>query len=111
MASHDPSNYRFSTSTYVIMFTTLLTAYYMYALFICKLYYPNRFVPVGIPRCHRRADSRCRLRVSSTIAKLSLNCHGVLSRTLPSFRPLMGNYLPSPTRDYDPEVMPAATDF
>lgn len=30
MASHDPSKYQFSTSTYIVMFTTLLTAYYMY---------------------------------------------------------------------------------
>jgi len=30
MASHDPSKYQFSTSTYITMFTTLLTAYYMY---------------------------------------------------------------------------------
>jgi len=30
MASHDPSKYQFSTATYVIMFTTLLTAYYVY---------------------------------------------------------------------------------
>lgn len=31
MASHDPSKYRFSTPTYVVLFTTLLTAYYMYS--------------------------------------------------------------------------------
>jgi len=30
MASHHPSKYQFSTSTYVIMFTTLLTAYYVW---------------------------------------------------------------------------------
>jgi hypothetical protein len=30
MASHDPSKYRFPTPVYVIMFVTLLTAYYMY---------------------------------------------------------------------------------
>ena len=36
MASHDPSKYRFSTSTYVIMFTTLLTAYYMYVFRVCN---------------------------------------------------------------------------
>ena len=30
MASHDPSEYRFSTPTYVLLFSTLLTAYYMY---------------------------------------------------------------------------------
>ena len=29
MASHDPSKYRFSTATYVVLYTTLLTAYYM----------------------------------------------------------------------------------
>jgi hypothetical protein len=29
MASHDPSKYRFSTPTYILLFTTLLTAYYM----------------------------------------------------------------------------------
>ncbi|KAI0035299.1 ERG4/ERG24 ergosterol biosynthesis protein [Vararia minispora EC-137] len=29
MASHDPSKYQFSTPTYVALFTTLLTAYYM----------------------------------------------------------------------------------
>ena len=33
MASHDPSKYQFSTSTYLIMFTTLLTAYYVYVSF------------------------------------------------------------------------------
>jgi delta24(24(1))-sterol reductase len=30
MASHDPETYRFSTPTYILMFSTLLTAYYMY---------------------------------------------------------------------------------
>ena len=30
MASHDPSKYRFSTPTYLLLFSTLLTAYYMY---------------------------------------------------------------------------------
>ncbi|KAI0666820.1 ERG4/ERG24 ergosterol biosynthesis protein [Trametes maxima] len=30
MASHDPSKYQFSTPTYVILFTTLLTAYYIW---------------------------------------------------------------------------------
>lgn len=30
MASHDPSKYQFSTPTYVFLFGTLLTAYYMY---------------------------------------------------------------------------------
>ena len=30
MASHDPEKYRFSTPTYVALFTTLLTAYYMW---------------------------------------------------------------------------------
>lgn len=29
MASHDPSTYRFSNLTYVLMYSTLLTAYYM----------------------------------------------------------------------------------
>ena len=35
MASHDPSKYRFSTLTYVALYTTLLTAYYMYVLLCC----------------------------------------------------------------------------
>jgi delta24(24(1))-sterol reductase len=30
MASHDPSTYRFSTPIYVLLFTTLLTAYYIW---------------------------------------------------------------------------------
>ncbi|KAK0188658.1 ergosterol biosynthesis ERG4/ERG24 family-domain-containing protein [Armillaria mellea] len=30
MASHDPSNYQFSTPTYVVLYTTLLTAYYIW---------------------------------------------------------------------------------
>ncbi|KAK0202558.1 ergosterol biosynthesis ERG4/ERG24 [Desarmillaria ectypa] len=30
MASHDPSNYKFSTPTYVVLYTTLLTAYYIW---------------------------------------------------------------------------------
>ncbi|KAF9466096.1 ergosterol biosynthesis ERG4/ERG24 [Collybia nuda] len=30
MASHDPSTYRFSTLTYVMMYSTLLTAYYIW---------------------------------------------------------------------------------
>ena len=34
MASHDPSKYRFSTLGYVALYTTLLTAYYVYALSI-----------------------------------------------------------------------------
>lgn len=29
MASHDPEKYRFSTSTYVMLYGTLLTAYYV----------------------------------------------------------------------------------
>lgn len=33
MANHHPDNYRFSTPTYVVLFGTLLTAYFMYALF------------------------------------------------------------------------------
>src|SRR5262245_36208125 len=31
MASHDPSKYHFSTPTYVVLYATLLTAYYMSA--------------------------------------------------------------------------------
>lgn len=34
MASHDPSKYRFSTLGYITLYTTLLTAYYVYALCI-----------------------------------------------------------------------------
>ena len=30
MASHDPAKYRFSTPTYVALFGTLLTAYYVW---------------------------------------------------------------------------------
>lgn len=30
MASHDPSNYKFSTPTYIALYATLLTAYYMF---------------------------------------------------------------------------------
>ena len=30
MASHDPADYRFSTPTYVALYTTLLTAYYIW---------------------------------------------------------------------------------
>lgn len=30
MASHDPSNYRFSTVTYIALYTTLLTAYFIW---------------------------------------------------------------------------------
>ncbi len=30
MSTHDPENYRFSTPTYVLLYGTLLTAYYMY---------------------------------------------------------------------------------
>ena len=30
MANHDPEKYRFSTPTYVTLYATLLTAYYMY---------------------------------------------------------------------------------
>lgn len=29
MASHDPSKYQFSTPTYVALYATLITAYYM----------------------------------------------------------------------------------
>ena len=29
MSTHDPENYRFSTPVYVLLFSTLLTAYYM----------------------------------------------------------------------------------
>lgn len=32
MASHDPSKYKFSTSTTIALYTTLLTVYYMYAV-------------------------------------------------------------------------------
>lgn len=32
MASHDPSTYKFSTPTYILMYSTLLTAYYMSVL-------------------------------------------------------------------------------
>jgi delta24(24(1))-sterol reductase len=77
MASHDPSKYHFSTSTYVAMFTTLLTAYYMYVFVSAIPIILTSLFPAGILPCHRRADSRCRLRVSSTIARLSLNFQGV----------------------------------
>ena len=30
MASHEPEKYRFSTPTYIVLFTTLLTAYYVW---------------------------------------------------------------------------------
>ena len=43
MASHDPSNYQFSTTHYVAMFATLLTAYYMYVLCACKSNPPDHF--------------------------------------------------------------------
>ena len=33
MASHDPSTYQFSTVTYIIMYSTLLTAYYVLVLY------------------------------------------------------------------------------
>lgn len=111
MASHDPSKYHFSTSTYVAMFSTLLTAYYMYALRVCKSYYPNRFVSAGTLPCHRRVDSRCKLRVSSTIAKPSLNFHGVPLRTPPSSRPPMGKVLSFLARYRDLEVAPVETGF
>lgn len=32
MASHDPSAYRFSTLGYIVIYTTLVTAYYMWVL-------------------------------------------------------------------------------
>ena len=111
MASHDPSKYRFSTPTYVAMFATLLTAYYMYVLGVHKPYQPNRFVSAGILPCHRRADSRCRRRASSNIAIPSLSFQAVPSRTLPLFRLLMGNYSPSPASSHDLEVFLAGTDF
>ena len=34
MASHDPSKYKFSTPTYIALYTTLLTAYYMSVSFV-----------------------------------------------------------------------------
>jgi hypothetical protein len=34
MASHDPSKYHFSTPTYVVLYATLLTAYYMFVFLI-----------------------------------------------------------------------------
>ncbi|KAJ7577037.1 ERG4 ERG24 ergosterol biosynthesis protein [Mycena floridula] len=40
MASHDPSEYRFSTPTYVVLFTTLLTAYYVWD---CAMSQKSRF--------------------------------------------------------------------
>lgn len=33
MASHDPSKYRFSTPTYALMFTVLISAYCVYVVF------------------------------------------------------------------------------
>jgi hypothetical protein len=47
MASHDPSKYQFSTSTYVIMFTTLLTAYYVYVFRIRIPFVLTALVQVG----------------------------------------------------------------
>ena len=112
MASHDPSKYQFSTSTYVIMFTTLLTAYYMYVLHIHGNSRPNGFVLDGILRCHKRADSKCRLKASSTTARLSLNFPGVPSRTLLSSRQPMGKYtLLPPSVIMVPEAMSAETAF
>lgn len=60
---------------------------------IPNTHYPDRFILVGIHLCPRRADSRCRIKVSSTTVKLSLGLREVLSRILPSFKPLVGGYL------------------
>lgn len=71
----------------------------------------DRFVSAGIPLCRKRADSRCRPKVSSTIVKLSLNFREVPSRILPSFRPLMGSYFSFSRRDRGPEAFSAETVF
>ena len=62
MASHDPSKYRFSTPTYVLLFSTLLTAYYMYLfnLLAKVLSVDFELLAAGIPRCLKRVDSKCK---------------------------------------------------
>ena len=101
MASHDPSKYKFSNATYLTMFITLLTAYYMYVLSLRNLrnsHHVDDLTSAGIHPCHKKADSRCKLRASSTTAKLSPSFLGELSRTQPLFRPLTGNYFPFSVR-------------
>jgi len=44
MASHNPSKYRFSTPTYVALYVTLLTAYYMSVSFDSPIPCSNRII-------------------------------------------------------------------
>lgn len=88
MASHDPSKYRFSTPVYVLLFTTLLTAYYMlvYLFYFVASIMTVTFNIAGIRQCHRRADLRCRPRAFTLSAIRSRNCQGALSKTQLTYR-------------------------
>lgn len=71
MASHDPSLYRFPTPVYVILFSTLLTAYYMCASNFIDAVDPLTIIVVGTPPCRKRAVSRCRRKESPPSARPS----------------------------------------
>ena len=94
MASHEPEKYRFSTPTYVALFATLLTAYYMWvARKIPYCYWGSDIVTLdGTPPCLKKVASRCRPKVTTTTVGRSPNCHGAQSRTRPTFKQRMGNY-------------------
>jgi hypothetical protein len=93
MASHDPSAYRFSTLTYVFLFTTLLTAYFMCVPDFVRDT-RSRLTTLGHPAgtrlCRRSHASRCRPRACSPTARPSPSFLGARSRTRSSFRPSMG---------------------
>lgn len=90
MASHDPSSYRFSTPTYVLLYTTLCSAYYAYvtrpldSLSLLIIY------AVGIAQCPRKVALRCKHRGSPHSGIRSLNFLVVSSRTLRTSRLLTG---------------------
>lgn len=91
MASHDPSSYQFSTPTYVVLFTTLLTAYYMYDFTI--LFSVTRLtftLIVGTPQCRKRVASKCKHRASQLSGTHSPSSQGEPSRSPSLSRQRMG---------------------
>jgi hypothetical protein len=86
MASHDPSQYRFSTPVYVIMFSLLLSAYYVYVHFhYLRGVQANSYI-AGTRLCRKNPGSRCSARASTPSATPSPSCRGVLSKTRNSSR-------------------------
>lgn len=87
MATHDPAMYKFPLWGNILLYTTLLTAYYVcvFAIdksgcsvseLICTIVYSDSILP-----CRKSHASRCSRTVIPVSARPSLNSRAALSRT------------------------------